>query len=132
MPFRACLGCDPTLFLLRTMSREEMGDFSVPLSPRGLNSCKLCATFIHGIYQEVMTMANLTLAIPEDLKVRMKRFPEINWSEVARQAISEKTRVLERMEGLLHKSTLTEEEAVEIGRAIKRRVWRRHTGPAAP
>lgn len=71
-------------------------------------------------------MANLTLSIPDDLKAKMSRFPEINWSEVARQAILEKTRLLERMEQLLAKSALTEAEAVALGREIKRRVWRKH------
>ncbi len=71
-------------------------------------------------------MANLTLAIPDDLKLKMNRFPEINWSEVARQAIVEKTQVLERMQLLLSKSTLTEDETVAIGRDIKRRVARKH------
>ena len=71
-------------------------------------------------------MSNLTLAIPDDLKAKMKRFPEINWSEVARQAIAEKTRVLEQMQRLLSKSTLTSHETLEIGREIKRRVWEKH------
>lgn len=71
-------------------------------------------------------MANLTLAIPNELKAKMNRFPEINWSEVARQAIAEKTRVLEKMQQLLSKSTLTEEEAVALGRQIKKRVLRKH------
>ena len=71
-------------------------------------------------------MANLTLAIPDDLKVKMNRFPEINWSEVARQAIAEKTQVMERMQVLLNKSALTEEEALVIGRRVKRRVARKH------
>jgi len=71
-------------------------------------------------------MANLTLAIPADLKEKMKRFPEINWSEVARQAIVEKTQILEKMERFLSKSALTEKEAQAIGRQIKRRVWRKH------
>ncbi len=71
-------------------------------------------------------MANLTLAIPNDLKAKMGRFPEINWSEVARQAIAEKTRLLEQMQRLFSKSTLTEREAVEAGREVKQRVWRRY------
>jgi hypothetical protein len=71
-------------------------------------------------------MANLTLAIPEDLKTRMGRFPEINWSEVARQAIVEKARILEQMQRLVFKSNLTNEEAITIGREIKKHVWRRH------
>ena len=31
-------------------------------------------------------MVTMTLAVPKDLKERMDSFPEINWSEVARQA----------------------------------------------
>ena len=29
-------------------------------------------------------MANITLSIPQELKEEMEKFPEINWSEVAR------------------------------------------------
>lgn len=75
-------------------------------------------------------MSNLTLAIPDDLKVKMKRFPEINWSEVARQAIAEKMRTLEQMQRILTRSRLTDSEALGIGRQIKRRVAQKHR-PAA-
>ncbi len=71
-------------------------------------------------------MSSMTLAIPADLKVKMKQFPEINWSEVARQAILQKTRQFEQLNRLLSKSTLTEQDAVEIGKQIKQRVWKRH------
>ena len=71
-------------------------------------------------------MANLTLAIPTDLRVKMDRFLEINWSEVARQAIVQKTRQLEQLNQLFSKSTLTEQDTIEIGRQIKRRVWKQH------
>ena len=74
-------------------------------------------------------MSNLTLAIPDDLRAKMKRFPEINWSEVARQAIAEKTRVLEQMQRLVFKSTLTAGDTVTVGRTIKQRVWRKHRNP---
>ena len=70
-------------------------------------------------------MTNLTLSIPDDLKAKMVHFPEINWSEVARQAIMEKTRVLEQMQHLLSRSTLTEQDALKIGREIKRRMWKK-------
>ena len=70
-------------------------------------------------------MTNLTLSIPDDLKAKMSRFPEINWSEVARQAIMEKTRVLGQMQQLLSRSTLTEQDALKIGREIKRRMWKK-------
>ena len=71
-------------------------------------------------------MVNLTLAIPEDLKARMNRFPEINWSEVARQAIAEKTSLLERMQALLSKSQLTEQDTLTLGRRTKRQVLKKH------
>ena len=72
-------------------------------------------------------MSSLTLAIPADLRVKMSQFPEINWSEVARQAILQKTRQLEQLSHLLASSTLTEQDTIEIGRQIKRRVWKRHS-----
>ena len=71
-------------------------------------------------------MTNLTLSIPDDLKVKMRHFPEINWSEVARQAIMEKTRILEQMQQVLSRSTLTEQDALTIGREIKRRMWKKY------
>jgi len=48
-------------------------------------------------------MTNMTLAIPEDLHEIMRKHSEIKWSEVARQAISEKARKLELMDKLLAK-----------------------------
>ena len=71
-------------------------------------------------------MSSLTLAIPADLRAKMSQFPEINWSEVARQAILQKTRQLGQLSHLLANSTLTEQDTIEIGRQIKRRVWKRH------
>ncbi len=71
-------------------------------------------------------MASMTLAIPADLKAKMRQFPEINWSEVARQAILQKTQQLGQLNRLLSRSTLTEQDTIEIGRQIKRRVWKRH------
>ncbi|MFQ5834238.1 MAG: hypothetical protein ACE5H4_16155 [Candidatus Thorarchaeota archaeon] len=34
-------------------------------------------------------MANLTLSIPDDVRERMRKYPEIKWSEVVRRAILE-------------------------------------------
>ncbi len=74
-------------------------------------------------------MATLTLAIPEDLRTKMRHFPEINWSEGARQAIIEKARVLEQMQRLLSKSTLTARDTLSFGRQIKQQVFRKHRRP---
>lgn len=73
-------------------------------------------------------MVSLTLSVPEELKHKMDKFPEINWSEVARQAISEKTAILERMNKLLSKSTLSEEDALRHGAIVKEKVWKKHRG----
>lgn len=34
-------------------------------------------------------MANITLSIPDDIRERMRKYPEIKWSEVVRRAILE-------------------------------------------
>ena len=71
-------------------------------------------------------MASLTLAVPEELKQKMASFKYINWSEVARAAILHKLQVLEKMDKLLSKSTLTEEDTIKYGRATNKRIWKRH------
>ena len=68
-------------------------------------------------------MASLTLAIPMGLKYEMDEFKYINWSEVARAAIIDKVLLLKKMDKLLSKSTLTEEDTVKYGRLIKKRQW---------
>ncbi len=70
-------------------------------------------------------MANMTLSVPEDLRDFMKRHPEINWSEVARQAFKEKASALEILDKLALKSKLSEKDALEIGRKIKKSMWKR-------
>lgn len=70
-------------------------------------------------------MVSLTLSIPSELKEEMAEFKYINWSEVARAAIAEKVRFLEKMNRLLAKSTLTETDTVKYGRMIKKRQWSR-------
>lgn len=71
-------------------------------------------------------MANMTLALPEELKKRMDRFPEINWSEIARQSFTNRLTVLEELDDLLKDSTLTEEDAVTLGRKVRKAVSERH------
>jgi len=42
-------------------------------------------------------MTNMTLALPDELTKKMKEFPEIRWSEVARRAIEKRVSDLEIM-----------------------------------
>ncbi len=71
-------------------------------------------------------MPNMTLAIPADLKEKMDHFKEINWSEVARQAIRQKALLLEKMNKLFSKSKLNEQELDQYTFAIKKNVLKKH------
>ena len=71
-------------------------------------------------------MVSMTLAVPTELKKEMDRHPELNWSEVARQAIRERVVLMHKMDQLLAKSKLTEKDALELGRKVKQGIARRH------
>lgn len=68
-------------------------------------------------------MVNITLSVPEEIKEVMNKHPEMNWSEVARQAFKEKAAQLELLNAIASKSKLTEQDALEIGRKIKKSMW---------
>jgi hypothetical protein len=71
-------------------------------------------------------MPNMTLAIPADLKEKMDHFKEINWSEVARQAINQKVTLMEKMNKLFSKSKLDEADIQKHSIAIKKSVLRKY------
>ena len=73
-------------------------------------------------------MVSLTLAVPNELKNIMNKYPEINWSEVARRAILEKSKILEKMDKLLSKRKINEEDALKHGNIVKEKVWKLHKG----
>jgi len=63
-------------------------------------------------------MPTITVNVDDDLKKRMEKHPEINWSEVTRQAIQEKIETLDVMDELTSKSDLTEGDVAEIADRI--------------
>ena len=63
-------------------------------------------------------MPTITVNVDDDLKERMEKHPEINWSEVTRQAIQEKIEALEVMDELTSESDLTESDVQEIADRI--------------
>lgn len=63
-------------------------------------------------------MPTITVNVDEDLKERMEKHPEINWSEVTRQAIEEKIEALEVMDELTSESELTESDVQELADKI--------------
>ena len=71
-------------------------------------------------------MPNMTLSIPIELKQKMDCFKEINWSEVARQAILEKTLLMGRMNQLMASSKISEAETLYEGRKISRKVSKKY------
>ena len=83
-------------------------------------------THIILILEQEEIMPNMTLAIPADLKQKMDQFKEINWSEVARQAIRQKEAVLEKMDQLLAGSKLDEMDIEKHSSTIKKQVHKKH------
>ena len=71
-------------------------------------------------------MVSITLAVPEELKKEMDRHPELNWSEVARQAIKQRIIFLKKFEEFAAESTLTEDETVELGRKVNKALTKRY------
>lgn len=65
-------------------------------------------------------MTTMTLAVPSELKHKMETFPEMNWSEVARQAFTQKINDLEFLRKFKSDSTLTEEDALRLGREVNK------------
>lgn len=66
-------------------------------------------------------MPNMTLALPEELHRELRRHREVRWAEVARRAFVRELSRLHVYDRVLASSKLTEEDAIEIGRDIRRR-----------
>ena len=74
-------------------------------------------------------MADITIAIPDNLKEQIEEFKDINWSEVSREAISKKIKrlqLLKKLDKLLENSELTEEDALRLGDEIKKQAWKKY------
>ena len=63
-------------------------------------------------------MTTLTLAVPDEMKKKMDSFPEMNWSEVARQAFMQKIEDMNFLRKFKEKSKLTEEDALRLGKKV--------------
>lgn len=74
-------------------------------------------------------MQNVTLSISEPLKQKMEQLPEINWSELIREFLSEKVKrllILKKLEILLEKSEEPDKEALRLGKKIKAGMWKKY------
>lgn len=71
-------------------------------------------------------MTTMTLAVPSELKDKMEKFPEMNWSEVARQAFMQRIKDLEFLKKFKSDSTLTEKDALRSGRELNKNLAKRY------
>ncbi len=67
-------------------------------------------------------MTTLTLAVPDEMKKKMDSFPEMNWSEIARQAFMQKIEDMEFLRKFREKSRLSEAEALKLGKEVSKEV----------
>jgi predicted CopG family antitoxin len=65
-------------------------------------------------------MANLTLAIPDELQEKLREHSEIRWSEVIRLTLEKKVADLELLDRLTSKSRLTQRDVDEMSAKINK------------
>ena len=70
-------------------------------------------------------MTTLTLDVPDEMKKKMDSFPEMNWSEVARQAFRQKIEDMDFLRKFKEKSKLTEVDALRLGKEVSKSVSNR-------
>jgi hypothetical protein len=70
-------------------------------------------------------MVSLTLSVSPELKSEMDEFPEMNWSEISRQAIKKRIDLLKKMDKMFANSEMTEEDAIELGRKVNKALAKR-------
>jgi hypothetical protein len=73
-------------------------------------------------------MVSITLSVPAELKKEMDAFNDINWSAVAREAITRKIIMLKKFREFARESELTEEDTLVLGRKVSIAVAKRHKG----
>ncbi|MBI2105955.1 hypothetical protein HYT56_03915 [Candidatus Woesearchaeota archaeon] len=71
-------------------------------------------------------MPTLTLAISEDLKSTMDSLPEINWSEIAREAISNRAAEFLLFRSIVAKSKLSKKDALKLGSKVNEGLYKRY------
>ncbi|TFG02987.1 MAG: hypothetical protein EU540_00570 [Promethearchaeota archaeon] len=71
-------------------------------------------------------MTDIKFAISEELRERMKKYPEIIWEKVAKSAIEKFLEKLEVADKIASKSSFTMEDSDKLGDEIKQKMWERH------
>jgi len=79
----------------------------------------------------MVRMPNITLSVPDDLFRKMKRHPEVEWSELVRRLISGRIQALESMDKITAKSALAPADVGELDHTLKAALLRRYRKSAA-
>ena len=74
----------------------------------------------------LISMVNMTLAVPNELKEEMDEYPWVNWSEVARIAFRKRVEELRILDEFRSDSELTEKDAIELGRKVNKALYKRY------
>jgi predicted nucleic acid-binding Zn ribbon protein len=74
----------------------------------------------------IMYMATMTLSVPDDLYKVIKDHNEVKWSVIARNAMWEYASKVQILDSILEKSELTEMDADEISKLIKKSIREHH------
>ncbi|MBR9704372.1 hypothetical protein GOV12_03095 [Candidatus Pacearchaeota archaeon] len=72
-------------------------------------------------------MVNITLSMPEDIKKDMEKFPEINWSVIARKAIINRIILLKKFKEFSKDSTITNKDSIRLGREVNKTVSKKYS-----
>lgn len=73
-------------------------------------------------------MGTITLTLSEDAKAEIKSFCWVNWSEVARDEFvrqEERAELFKQLEEFTKNSTLTDEDALRLGRKVNKAIAER-------
>ena len=71
-----------------------------------------------------MARVNMTITIPEELRLKIKKIKGVNWSEVARRAFEEEIKKIERKKAADEIDKLREESRVKWSGVEEIRKWR--------
>ena len=72
-------------------------------------------------------MVNITLSIPKELHIIIKKHNEIKWSEIARRAMWEQAKKLQLMDELTKKSKFSKKDVEFLDKKIKEALLRRYS-----
>ena len=73
-------------------------------------------------------MGTVSVSIPDDLKTKMLKLDEVNWSAVARKAFEGKLKEIEFLKKIASKSKLTESDAEVIAEKINNSMAKKFKG----